>query len=195
MKIKSEVKRLTDEVIGLRRAFHKYPELGFQEYKTSEIIVDYLEKCGLEVKRMAKTGVVGMLGGKIPGRTLLLRADMDALPITEQNEVDYKSLNDGVMHACGHDGHMAMLLVAAKILAGFQDELAGNIKFVFQPNEELAGAKIMIEEGVLDHPHVNAALGLHLWTPLKTGRLGITAGPFMAAHDNFRAGHHRQRWP
>lgn len=186
MKIKSEVKKLAAEVIGLRRTLHKYPELGFQEYRTSEIVVDYLRGCGLEVRRIAGTGVVGLLAGKMPGRTLLLRADMDALPITEQNEVDYKSLHSGIMHACGHDGHMAMLLVAAKILSGFRDDLAGKIKFVFQPNEELAGAKMMIEKGVLDDPQVDAALAVHLWTPIRTGKLGITGGPVMAAQDNYR---------
>lgn len=186
MKIRSEVAGLTGEVIALRRTFHRYPELGFQEYRTSEIIADYLEECGLAVRRIAKTGVVGLLFGKMPGRTLLLRADMDALPITEQNEVDYRSLNEGVMHACGHDGHMAMLLAAAKILAGYKDRLNGNIKFVFQPNEEIAGARTMIEEGVLDDPRVDAALAAHLWTPIKTGAFGIASGAVMAAHDNFK---------
>lgn len=148
---------------------------------------DYLGSLGLEVKRgIAKTGVVGLLRGKKAGGTILLRADMDALPIQEENEIPYKSVNEGKMHACGHDGHVAMLLVAAKVLSQHKNEINGNIKFLFQPCEEIAGARFMIEEGVLEDPHVDAALGLHLWTPLETGKIGITAGPMMAAMDNFK---------
>ena len=186
MKIKAEIDGLKNELINLRRDFHRYPELGFQELRTSTIIYNYLVECGLEVQRVAKTGVVGLLRCRQPGRTLMLRADMDALPVQEQNDLPYKSLNEGIMHACGHDGHMAMLLIAVKILAKYRNELNGNIKFVFQPNEEDAGAKIMIEEGVLQNPHVDAALGLHLWAPIETGKMGITQGSVMAAHDNFR---------
>lgn len=164
-----------------------YPELGFEEWRTSNKISDYLESIGLEVKAgIAKTGVVGLLRGETTGPVILLRADMDALPIREANEISYKSLNEGKMHACGHDGHIAMLLVAAKILSQYKHEINGNIKFVFQPCEEIAGAKFMIEEGILEQPHVDAALGIHLWTPLETGEIGITAGPMMAAMDNFR---------
>ncbi len=132
MKIKKEIENLFKELIELRRDFHRHPELGFEEYRTSNIVANYLEKCGLEVKRgIAKTGVVGLLKGKYQGPTLLLRADMDALPIQEENEVPYKSVNNGVMHACGHDGHISMLLVAAKILSNHKDKIKGNIKFVF----------------------------------------------------------------
>jgi len=187
VKIKKDIESLTEELIELRRDFHKHPELGFEEYRTSEIVAKYLRECGLEVKTgVAKTGVVGLLKGNNPGRTVLLRADMDALPIQEENDVSYKSIYDGKMHACGHDGHVAMLLVAAKILAKYRDEIKGNIKFVFQPNEEDAGARKMIEEGVLKNPRVDAALGLHLWSPINSGKIGITPGPVMAAHDNFK---------
>ena len=141
MDIKKKVKELNNELIRLRRDFHKHPELGFEEKRTAKIVADYLLDLGLEVtKNVAKTGVVGLLRGDKTGKTLMLRADMDALPITEQNDIRYKSVNKGVMHACGHDGHTAMLLVAAKILSQYKDKIHGNIKFVFQPNEETAGA-------------------------------------------------------
>lgn len=186
MKIKKEIQDLTDELIELRRDFHKHPELGFQEFRTSEIIKKYLTECGLEVSSVAKTGVVGLLRGKQPGKTLLLRADMDALPVQEQNDLPYKSIYEGKMHACGHDGHMAMLLVAAKILARHKDEFKGNIKFVFQPNEEDAGARFMVEEGILENPTVDAAMAIHLWSPIESGKIGISAGPVMAEHFNFK---------
>ena len=187
MKIKEEVANLNHELIELRRDFHMHPELGFEERRTSKVVSDYLESLGLEVKSgIAKTGVVGLLRGKKAGGTILLRADMDALPIQEENEIPYKSISKGKMHACGHDGHSAMLLVAAKILCQHKDEINGNIKFVFQPAEETAGARFMIEEGVLEDPHVDAALGLHLETPLKSGEIGITAGPLMAGADYFK---------
>jgi len=186
MDIKKKIISLKDELIELRRDFHKHPELGFEEYKTAEIVANYLEKCGLNVKRgVAKTGVVGLLKGKSQGPTLLLRADMDALPIQEENEVPYKSVNNGVMHACGHDGHIAMLLVAAKILSDYREKIKGNINFVFQPNEEVGGAKLMVEEGVLENPRVNAAMGLHLWTPIESGKIGVTVGPITATLDVF----------
>jgi amidohydrolase len=115
-----------------------------------------------------------------------MRADMDALPILEENEIPYKSENSGIMHACGHDAHTAMLLVTAKILSGLKNQLKGNIKFVFQPNEENVGALAMIEEGIMEDPHVDACLGLHIWTPLQSGQLGITAGPVMAGMEHFK---------
>lgn len=186
MNIKKRITSLKSELIELRRDFHKHPELGFKEYRTSEIVANYLGKCGLNVKRgIARTGVVALLEGNAPGPTLLLRADMDALPIQEETEAPYKSINNGVMHACGHDAHTAILLVAAKILSDYREKIKGNIKFVFQPNEEVGGAKVMVEEGVLETPHVNAAMGLHLWTPIESGKIGITAGPITAALDVF----------
>ncbi|HBY57146.1 MAG TPA: amidohydrolase [Candidatus Atribacteria bacterium] len=186
MNIKKKITSLKDELIELRRDFHKHPELGFKEYRTAEIVANYLEKCGLKVKRgIARTGVVALLEGNAPGPTLLLRADMDALPIQEENEVPYKSVNNGVMHACGHDAHTAMLLVAAKILSNYKEKIKGNIKFVFQPNEEVGGAKVMVEEGVLENPLVDAAMALHLWTPIESGKIGVTAGPITATLDVF----------
>ncbi|ADO81885.1 M20 metallopeptidase family protein [Ilyobacter polytropus] len=187
MDIIREIEDLREELINLRRDFHKHPELGFQEFRTSEIITNYLKELGIEVKSgIAKTGVVGLLKGKSPGRTVLLRADMDALAIQEEVDTTYKSVHDGKMHACGHDGHIAMLLIAAKILVKYKDEINGNIKFLFQPNEEEAGARAMIDEGVLENPHVDAAFAIHLWTPIEYKNIGVTPGPVMAAHDNFK---------
>ncbi len=186
MDVSKLVAEFSDEVIELRRDFHRHPELGLEEHRTSERVVSYLKDCGLEVCRMNKTGVVGLLRGDQSGPTLLLRADMDALPIQEETDVPFKSTNPGVMHACGHDAHTAMLLVAAKILAGLKQQLRGNIKFVFEPNEENVGALAMIEEGLLDNPRVDAGLGLHIWTPLQSGQIGITEGPVMAGMEHFK---------
>lgn len=193
--LSKEIAALEEEVIALRRDFHMHPELGYEEYRTSKIVYDYLKDLGLEVKKVAKTGVVGLLRGREAGKTVMLRADMDALPQKEDTGLPYASVNEGVMHACGHDGHTAMLLVAAKVLANHRDKIKGNIKFVFQPNEEEAGALDMIKEGVLEDPKVDAAFAIHLWTPLKTGEIGLTVGPIMAALEEFeltifgKAGH------
>lgn len=186
MDIKNEVRMLKEEAITLRRDFHKYPELGFKEFRTSETIERYLEDLNLDVSRVAKTGIVTVLNGYKSGKTILLRADMDALPIQEETNLPFKSVNDGVMHACGHDGHVAMLLIAAKILSKHRSEIKGKIKFVFQPNEEDAGAQIMIDNGVLQNPKVDAAFGLHLWTPILTGKIGIVPGPLMASSYYFK---------
>ncbi len=187
MEIKKQIEQLQEELIALRRDFHMHPELGFQEIRTSEIIARYLQECGLEVQtNVAKTGVVGLLRGSKPGRTVMLRADMDALPVQEENDVPYKSVEPGKMHACGHDGHVAMLLVAAKILASHKEEIKGNVKFVFQPNEEDAGALQMIKEGVMENPHVDAVFGIHLWTPIPSGQIAVAGGPVMAGQYNFR---------
>ena len=185
MDIAKLVAGFSDEVIELRRDFHQHPELGLEEHRTSEKVSAYLNQCGLEVCRMNRTGVVGLLRGEQPGPTLLLRADMDALPIQEENDVPYRSLNPGVMHACGHDAHTAMLLVAARILSQLKQHLQGSIKFVFEPNEENVGALAMIEEGLLENPRVDACLGLHIWTPLQSGQIGITEGPVMAGMEHF----------
>jgi amidohydrolase len=187
MDIKKELISLEDELIKLRRDFHKHPELGFNEFRTAGIVANYLRDCGLKVKeKVAKTGIVALLCGREPGRTLMLRADMDALPIQERNDVSYKSVNNGVMHACGHDGHTAILLITAKILSRHSDEFKGNIKFVFQPNEETAGARLMIEEGVLKDPVVDAAFAIHLWTPIENGKIGICSGVVMGGQYEFR---------
>jgi len=187
--LKEEIELFTDEVISIRRNVHMNPEIGFQEFKTSSLIKDYLNEIGLEVRsNIAKTGVVGILHGKDPSRTVLLRADMDALPIEELNEISYKSRNPGVMHACGHDGHVAMLLVAAKVLARHRDKLKGNVKFVFQPSEERdpGGAIEMIEEGVLEKPHVDYAFGMHLGNMFEKGSIALKEGVFMAEADSFK---------
>ena len=149
MEISKKIAEHIEEVVELRRDFHRYPELGLQEYRTSEKVSSYLTDCGLEVRSLNRTGVVGLLRGDLTGPTLMIRADMDALPIQEENDVPYKSLNPGVMHACGHDAHAAMLLVAAKILSDLKPKLKGNIKFVFEPNEENVGALAMIQQGLI----------------------------------------------
>jgi amidohydrolase len=188
MEITKQVLELNDELIGLRRDLHRHPELGYEEFRTSQKVVEYLENAGLQVSRITKTGVVGLLSGKRPGRTVMLRADLDALPIQEENDIPYKSIHEGRMHACGHDGHTAMLMVAAKILARCRDKLKGNIKFVFQPNEESVGALAMIEEGVLESPKVDAGLGIHLWSTIESGKIAINPGPVMAGMDHFEIG-------
>ncbi len=193
--IKREIEFLKEELIELRRDFHRHPELGYKEFRTSQIIYEYLKDLGLEVKRVAQTGVVGLLRGGKAGKTVILRADIDALPQEEKTGVDYQSQNEGVMHACGHDGHTAMLLIAAKILCKYKDSIKGNVKLIFQPNEEEAGALDMINEGVLENPKVDAAFGIHLWTPIESGKVGIAGGPVMAANEEFelsiigKAGH------
>jgi amidohydrolase len=184
--IKKRILELTDEIIDLRRHFHMYPELGFQEFETANKIENFLQNLGYETIRMAQTGVVAMLDSGRPGPVLMLRADMDALPITETSQKAYKSRNDGIMHACGHDAHMAMLLVAARILTENKSFINGKIKFVFQPNEEIAGAIHMIEDGVLENPKVDAVMGIHVWTPVEAGKIAITPGPVMGGLDVFK---------
>jgi amidohydrolase len=190
MDFKERIAGLQSELIELRRDFHKYPELGFQEHRTSGIVEQYLSGLGLPVKRAAGTGVVALLEGRARGPVLLLRADMDALPVQEENDVPYRSVNDGVMHACGHDAHTAMLLVAAKVLTGMRDQIPGTIKLVFQPNEETTaeppGAEAMIADGVLSNPKVDAAMALHIWTPLPSGQIGTDSGPVTATLDVFK---------
>ena len=187
----SEVKRLGEKylqhMINLRETIHMYPEDGFSEFTTSKIIIEELEKLGIKVqKNVAKTGVVGLIEGKYPGKTVLLRADMDALKIQEQADVEYKSKIDGMMHACGHDGHVAGLLGAAMILNELKDNLHGNVKLVFQPAEERDGGALpMIEEGVLENPKVDAAFAEHLWGYLNEGEVHLKEGPMMASPDIF----------
>lgn len=177
---------------SLRRDFHMHPELGFREIRTAGIVAKELETLGIEVtKGIGKTGVVGLLEGAKPGPTLLLRFDMDALPITEATGAEYASKNPGVMHACGHDGHTAIGLTVAKILHAHREDLAGTIKFCFQPSEEgnngeeIGGAEMMMRDGVLDSPKVDMSLSLHLWNEEPLGWLGIAGGPVMAGADIF----------
>src|SRR5512141_1370324 len=168
---------------SMRRDFHRHPELGFREIRTGGIVARELEALGIEVtKGVGKTGVVGLLEGAKPGPTLLLRFDMDALPITEETEAEYTSQNHGVMHACGHDGHTAIGLTVARMLQEHRKELAGTVKLVFQPAEEgLGGAEAMMADGVLDNPRPDLTLSLHLWNEKPVGWLGAANGPVMAA--------------
>jgi amidohydrolase len=184
--ISQSVKELEAELIELRRDFHEHPEIGFEEERTAKVVETYLQDLGIETTRVSGTGVVGLIRGKSDHPVLMLRADLDALPIQEENEVPYASKTPGVMHACAHDAHTATLLVAAKVLMQFQDSLQGSIKLVFQPNEENAGALPMIEAGVLENPHVDAAIGLHVWTPLPSGTIGLSSGGVMAGLDIFK---------
>ncbi len=173
---------------GLRRDFHRYPELGFQEVRTAGIVGRELRQLGLEVTTgIARTGVVGLLEGGKPGPVLLLRFDMDALPIREETGAEYASTHPGVMHACGHDGHTAVGLTVARLLRKYQAELPGTLKFVFQPAEEgLGGAEGMIAEGVLENPAPARTLSLHLWNHQPVGWLGISSGPELAAAEYFK---------
>ena len=160
--IKEEVLKHESELIALRRDFHQNPELGYHEFRTSKIVSDYLKNLGMEVKNAAKTGVVGVLKGEGGlGKTILLRADMDALPVEEKTGLPFASKTPNVMHACGHDGHTAIQLIVAKILSEHKNEFKGSVKFVFQPNEEEAGALDMINEGILQSPKVDGACALH----------------------------------
>ena len=176
----------------LRRDFHMHPELGFREIRTGGIVAKELEALNIEVtKGVGKTGVVGMLEGGKPGPTLLLRFDMDALPINEETNAEYASQTPNVMHACGHDGHTAIGLTVAKILNEHKNDLAGNIKFCFQPSEEgnngegVGGAEMMMRDGVLDSPKVDMTLSLHLWNEKPLGWVGVAKGPVMAGAEEF----------
>ena len=184
IKIREEIKNIKDEIYAIRRHFHRYPELSFKEFNTAETISEHLDKLGISHKKgVGKTGIVGEINFG-PGPTIALRADMDALPIQEENNLDYKSLNDGVMHACGHDGHMAILLGAANALSKNSKLKKGTVRFIFQPAEEgLGGAKYMIEDGCLDK--VDEIYGLHLWNYQLYGEVGIKDGPVMASADLF----------
>jgi amidohydrolase len=172
---------------AMRRDFHMHPELGFQEVRTAGIVARELQNLGLEVTTgIGKTGVVALIEGNRPGPTLLLRADMDALPINEQTGAAYASQNTGVMHACGHDGHTAILLTVAKMLNSAREEFPGTIKLVFQPAEEgQGGAESMIADGILENPKVDVTFGLHVWNEQPVGWLGIAEGSTMAGAEIF----------
>jgi len=193
---------LNDQVIAWRRDLHANPELGNREFRTSKIVADHLRALGFdEVKeKVAYTGVVGVLKGNKPGPVIALRADMDALPVTEETDVPFKStvttewngMPAGTMHACGHDTHVSILMGVAQMLSGMRDDIAGTVKFIFQPAEEMppigeqGGARLMIEEGCMDNPKVDAIFGLHITSKLHAGKIGYRPGPFMAAADQFR---------
>jgi amidohydrolase len=190
----TKAKALFDYTQALRRDFHMHPELGFEEVRTAGIVAKELRELGLETTTgIAKTGVVALLEGAKPGPVVLLRFDMDALPIEEETGAKYASTIPGKMHACGHDGHVAIGLTVAKMLNEIRDKLAGTVKFVFQPAEEgivnqegRSGAGQMIHEGVLENPKVNQALALHLWNSKPLGWLGIGTGPMMAGAEYFK---------
>ncbi|SNR44456.1 MULTISPECIES: M20 family metallopeptidase [Hymenobacter] len=174
------------ETIALREHLHANPELSFKEEKTVAFVTEQLHKLGLPTQPIAGTGVVALIEGRNPAsRTVALRADMDALPITEQNEVPYKSVNPGVMHACGHDVHTSSLLGTARILTQLRNEFEGTVKLMFQPGEELlpGGASLMIKEGVLENPAPASVLGQHVFPRLPAGKIGLRAGRYMASTD------------
>jgi amidohydrolase len=182
-----EASDLAQQLIAWRRHFHAHPEISREEKQTAQTISEALSKMGIEVRTFAgHFGVCGMIQGKHPGPVVVFRADMDALPITEANDVPYRSRNPGVMHACGHDGHMAIVLGVAKLFSSCRDSFAGTIKILFQPAEEASpsgGARQVMEEGVLDDADV--IFGLHLWPDLPCGQIGVRPGPLMAASDRF----------
>lgn len=173
--------------IARRRDFHQHPELSFQEVRTAGIVASELTRLGLEVQTgVGKTGVVGLLEGDSDGPTILVRADMDALPIHEENETDYTSQMPNIMHACGHDGHTTIALAVAELLSECRSQIAGRVKFVFQPAEEIGmGASAMIADGVLRDPAPDVALGLHLWNETPVGTVALIDGPMMASSGDF----------
>jgi amidohydrolase len=183
----AEIDRRQDDVIALRRDFHRHPELSFEERRTAEIVAERLSGAKLEVRSgIAGTGVVGILRGDRPGRTIAWRADIDALPLAERLDAPFKSGTAGVMHACGHDGHTAVAIVLAEILAARRAEMPGTAVFIFQPAEEIiAGAQPMIDAGVLDDPRVDEVYGLHFMTTLAAGRVQARPGPTLASCDYF----------
>lgn len=198
--VDAAVERAMPRVIEWRRDFHQHPELGNREFRTATVIATHLERLGIEVQTgVAHTGVVGLLKGGRPGPVVALRADMDALPVTEQVDLPFKSTQKatwngqevGVMHACGHDTHMAMLLGVAEALAPMRDRIPGTIKFIFQPAEEgppageEGGAALMVKEGVLQNPAVDAIFGLHVFSGLRAGTIQYRSGPLMASADSF----------
>ncbi|SCY33745.1 M20 family metallopeptidase [Alkaliphilus peptidifermentans] len=185
MDIKELARKQKQYVIDLRRDFHKYPEASWQEVRTSQKIKEELDKMRIPYTSIAKTGVIATITGGNKGKTVALRADMDALQVHEKNDVAYSSQNFGIMHACGHDGHTAMLLGAAKILNDVKDEINGTVKLIFQPAEEIAqGARLMVEQGALNG--IDNIFAIHLWADLPTGTISVQEGPRMASADIFK---------
>jgi amidohydrolase len=185
--IKALARDIAGDVVGMRRYIHAHPEMSFEEHNTAQYIADALRKLGLEVQEgIAGTGVVALVHGRDAGqKTVALRADIDALPIVEQNDVPYKSTNRGVMHACGHDVHTASLLGTAIILTRLKDHFSGSVKLIFQPGEEKApgGASLMIREGVLENPKPSSIFGQHVMTQIPAGKVGFREGLYMASAD------------
>ncbi|QQB73504.1 amidohydrolase [Fusobacterium canifelinum] len=185
MNVKNITKKYKDYIIEKRRYFHMNPEPSFNEYNTSKVIQEELKNIGIPFEVFAKTGIIATIKGQNPGKTVLLRADMDALEVCEKNNVSYKSQKEGLMHACGHDGHIAMLLGAAHVLNEIKNDISGEIKLFFQPAEEIAkGAKAMIEESkIIDS--IDAAFAIHLWQGVPVGKISLESGARMAAADLF----------
>ena len=199
-RIDAAVEAAAPSILEIRHRIHQYPELGNREFETAALVASHLEALGLEVTTgIAHTGVVGILRGDLPGPVVAVRADMDALPVTEDTPYEFKSTvrttylgqEVGVMHACGHDIHTAVQLGVASVLAGMRDELPGTVKFIFQPAEEgpppgeEGGAELMVAEGVLDEPRPVAIFGLHSFAAMEVGTIGYTSGPAFAAVDHF----------
>ena len=214
-KITQAINKIEPKCIEWRRQLHQYPELAYSEFKTAKLVAEHLKKLGLEVKEgVGKTGVVGLLKGNKPGPCIALRADMDALPIEERVNIPFASKEKtmyngtevGIMHACGHDTHVAMLMSVAEVLSGIKSELKGSIKFIFQPAEEGApegeegGAELMIKDGVMENPKVDVIVGLHIQSGIKSGRIEYKPGAFMASADFFsvkvkgKGSHGSQPW-
>jgi amidohydrolase len=183
--LKKEAEELASQLVAWRRDFHRHPETAFEEHRTSSVLRKFLEDRDIPVQAMAKTGLRGVLKGKHRGKTIALRADIDALPLKEDGDKEYISDNPEAAHACGHDGHMAILMGAIELLCRRRNELRGNVVFLFQPSEERipGGAKLMIEEGALKD--VDVIFGLHLWQLLATGAVGLVKGAMMAQPDKF----------
>lgn len=177
------IKQNKDELIAFRRDLHSYPELPWEEVRTTKRIAEELDKIGIKYRLTKPTGIIAEIKGGKPGKTVALRADIDALPIMELNDnINYKSTTPGIMHACGHDSHAAMLLIAAKALYSIREQLTGNVRLIFQPAEEIAeGAKAMIEQGAIDH--VDNVFGIHIWSQLASGKISCNVGPSFASAD------------
>src|SRR4030066_1055132 len=182
-----EAQELFEYTRDLRRDLHMHPEIGFKEIRTANIVARERPNLGLEVKTgVGQTGVVALLEGRSPGPVVMVRFDMDALPIQEETGVEYASINPGVMHACGHDGHVAVGLTVARILNKHREEFNGTVKFMFQPAEEgLGGAERMMADGVLHNPRPDVVFSLHFWNEKPAGGIGMAPGPVMAAADTF----------
>lgn len=185
--IRLDIRNLQPQLVEWRRKIHQHPELAFKEFSTADFVSEKLTEWGIEHQiGIAKTGIVATIKSNYPGAVFAIRADMDALPIQEENEVSYRSQNDGIMHACGHDGHTAIALGTAYYLSNHKDKFRGIVKIIFQPAEEgPGGAKPMIQEGVLKNPNVEAIIGLHLWNNLPLGTIGVRSGALMAGTVRF----------
>ncbi|MEK5217272.1 MULTISPECIES: amidohydrolase [Psychrobacillus] len=185
-KIKESIKNNKEELVQLRRKLHSEPELSFEEFQTTQFICEYLDNLGISYRKTEPTGVIAEIKGATGGKTVALRGDMDALAIQQLNKhVPYASKTEGKMHACGHDAHTAMLLIAAKALSAVKDQLSGNVRLLFQPAEEIAqGAKAMVKQGAMDD--VDNVFGIHIWSQMPTGKVSCNPGPSFAAADIFK---------